>query len=102
MTARKNGDISPVLMLKHSEDGANKEPHSEGFSPRKYSSELLNEAGYSKTTPLDAIKAHCLECCGYSKSEVLKCVSLECPLYLYRKGTNPWDSRSRMNGSSEG
>ena len=102
MTARKNGDISPLLMLKHSEDGVNKEPRSEGFSPRKYSSELLNEAGYSKTTPLDAIKAHCLECCGYSKSEVLKCISLECPLYLYRKGTNPWDSRSRMNGSSEG
>lgn len=101
MTARKNGDISPLLMLKHSEDGVNKERRSEGFSPRKYSSELLNEAGYSKTTPLDAIKAHCLECCGYSKSEVLKCVSLECPLYLYRKGTNPWDSRSRMNGSSE-
>ena len=102
MTAKKVEKISSLLMLKHLEDGVSRAPRQEGFNPRKYSSELLNEAGYSQTTPLDAIKAHCLECCGYSKSEALKCVSLECPLYLYRKGTNPWDSRSRMNRASEG
>ena len=97
MTAKKVEKISSLLMLKQREDGVRRAPRQEGFNPRKYSSELLNEAGYSQTTPLDAIKAHCLECCGYSKSEVLKCVALECPLYLYRLGTNPWDIRRRMN-----
>ena len=102
MTASKTGDISSLLMLEHLDDGVSKASRSEGFSPRKYSSELLTKAGYSKTSPLEAIKAHCLECSGYSKFEALKCVSLECPLYLYRLGTNPWDIRSRMNRSGEG
>ena len=102
MTASKPGKISSLLMLEYPEDGVSKARRSEGFSPRKYSSELLTKAGYSKTSPLEAIKAHCLECSGYSKSEALKCVSLECPLYMYRLGTNPWDIRSRMNRSSEG
>ena len=101
MTAKKVEKISSLLMLKHLEDGVSRAPRQEGFNPRKYSSELLNEAGYSKASPLEAIKAHCLECCGFSKSETLKCVSLKCPLYLYRLGTNPWDIRSRMNRSDE-
>ena len=102
MKAGKTGNISSLLMLEHLDDGVSKAPRSEGFSPRKYSSELLTKAGYSKTSPLEAIKAHCLECSGYSKSEASKCVSVECPLYLYRLGTNPWDIRSRMNRSFEG
>ena len=102
MTASKTENISSLPMLIHTGDGVSKARRSEGFSPRKYSSEILTEAGYSKTSPLAAIKAHCLECSGYSKSEALKCVSVKCPLYLYRLGTNPWDSRSRMNKPNEG
>ena len=48
MTASKTGDISSLLMLEHLDDGVSKAPRSEGFSPRKYSSELLTKAG--KTT----------------------------------------------------
>jgi len=31
-----------------------------------------------------AIKAHCLECCGWQRREVEMCTALACPLYPYR------------------
>lgn len=31
-----------------------------------------------------AVKAFCLECVGWQRNEVKDCVSVECPLYLYR------------------
>lgn len=37
-------------------------------------------------TPLKAIKAKCLDCCGYNKTEVRNCSATDCPLYLFRKG----------------
>lgn len=40
-------------------------------------------------TPFKAIKQHCLDCSGYSKSEVKNCGIKYCPLYPYRLGTNP-------------
>lgn len=40
-------------------------------------------------TPLNAIRSKCLDCSGYSKSEVKNCVILDCPLHPYRLGTNP-------------
>jgi hypothetical protein len=42
-----------------------------------------------KMTPLRAIRAHCIDCSGYSKPEVRKCVCPDCPLYQYRMGKNP-------------
>ena len=37
---------------------------------------------------MDRVKMHCLECCGYSKDEVIKCSSPECSLYPLRLGTD--------------
>ena len=31
-----------------------------------------------------AIKAHCLECCGWQRNEVRGCTSVKCPLWDYR------------------
>jgi hypothetical protein len=31
-----------------------------------------------------AVKAFCLECVSWQRNEVKDCVSVECPLYLYR------------------
>ena len=33
-----------------------------------------------------AIRAFCLECCGYSAKEVALCTDVTCPLYDYRFG----------------
>jgi len=40
-------------------------------------------------TPLSAIRAHCLECVGWSPIEVKLCSCILCPLFPYRFGTNP-------------
>jgi hypothetical protein len=42
-----------------------------------------------KVTPMKAIRAKCLDCCGGQPSEVRKCPAIECPLYRYRFGRNP-------------
>ena len=40
-------------------------------------------------TPVQAIRANCIECSGDSKGEVRKCVIPRCPLYRFRMGRNP-------------
>ena len=42
------------------------------------------------TSPLSAIKAFCLECCGYERNEVKKCTAPYCPLWEFRDGHNPY------------
>lgn len=40
-------------------------------------------------TPLKSIRVHCLECSNHQPSEVRECIITDCPLWLYRLGTNP-------------
>ncbi|MBQ3467299.1 MAG: hypothetical protein IJH21_03130 [Oscillospiraceae bacterium] len=40
-------------------------------------------------TPLKAIRAHCVDCCGGSWKEARLCPASSCPLYPYRMGHNP-------------
>lgn len=48
------------------------------------------EDGNSKTmTPMKAIRAKCLDCCGGQYSEVKLCPATNCPLYDFRLGKNP-------------
>ena len=39
-------------------------------------------------TPLKAIRAKCLDCCGGQAHEVKLCVVADCPLYPFRFGKN--------------
>jgi len=41
-------------------------------------------------SPLQALRAHCLDCCGYEEKEVALCPAVKCPSWPYRMGTNPW------------
>ena len=45
-------------------------------------------------TPLQAIKAKCLECCGGDRSMVKTCNSKICPLLEFRFGHNPYSKRT--------
>ena len=40
-------------------------------------------------TPIKAIRAHCIECCGGSMKEARLCPAEKCPLYPYRMGHRP-------------
>ena len=44
-------------------------------------------------SPLKAIRAFCLSCCGDSAYEVKECTSKNCPLKPFRFGKNPYAKR---------
>lgn len=46
-------------------------------------------------TPLNAIKEHCIDCCCGVKAEVKNCTVLNCPLYPFRNGKNPYTKRGQ-------
>jgi hypothetical protein len=62
----------------------------EGRDPRTMSATELAELGHVPMSPLRAIRAHCLDCCGGSTQEVVKCVALRCPSWPFRMGSNPY------------
>ena len=46
------------------------------------------------TSPLMAIKAFCMECCGWDRSMVKSCSAPQCPLFEFRFGKNPYNKRT--------
>lgn len=44
--------------------------------------------------PVKAIRAKCLDCSCFSSDEVQKCIMTDCPLYPFRFGVNPFNSRT--------
>jgi hypothetical protein len=66
----------------------------EGADPRSLSPEDL--AGhFDRLTPMKAIRAKCLDCACYSRTEVRKCVAIRCPLWPFRMRKNPWRKRKK-------
>jgi hypothetical protein len=61
-----------------------------GRDPRKMTQRDLREAGHEPRSPLQAIRAHCLDCCGYQEREVAHCPAVDCPAWPFRMGTDPW------------
>ena len=58
--------------------------------------ESLRIEGYKGpviTSPMKAIKAHCIECCGGVYAEAKKCTATKCPLWCFRMGKNPYRKR---------
>ena len=43
----------------------------------------------ARLTPMRAMRAKCLDCCGGSSSEVRRCEIAGCPLHEYRLGHRP-------------
>ena len=62
----------------------------EARDPRTMSPGELSEMGHQPMSPLQAIRAHCLDCCGGSSREVAGCMALRCPSWPFRMGSNPW------------
>ena len=40
-------------------------------------------------TPVQAIRAKCIDCSGGSRAEVRRCLLRDCPLHPFRMGRNP-------------
>ena len=49
------------------------------------------------TSPVKAIRAKCLDCCGGSSNEVKLCPAADCPIHAFRFGKNPYRARREMS-----
>ena len=61
-----------------------------GRDPRRMGKANLEAAGFEPLTPMEVIRAKCLDCCAGSAQEVRYCVAVDCPSWLYRMGSNPF------------
>jgi len=61
-----------------------------GRDPREMTPDGLKAAGHEPMSPLQAIRAHCLDCCAHQANEVALCTAVKCPSRPFRLGTDPW------------
>jgi len=64
--------------------------HPAGRDPRQMTQDELRAAGHEPKSPLRALRARCLDCCGYQEKEVALCPAVDCPSWPFRMGTDPW------------
>ena len=64
--------------------------HSVGRDPRTMSADELVALGHQRMSPIKAIRARCVNCCGGSTQEVRFCTAASCPAWPFRMGKSPW------------
>src|SRR5215471_2662957 len=64
--------------------------HPAGRDPREMTQDELRDAGHEPMSPLQALRARCLDCCGDQEKEVSLCPAVDCPSWPFRMGTDPW------------
>jgi hypothetical protein len=64
--------------------------HPAGRDPREMTRDELRAAGHEPMSPLQALRARCLDCCGHQEKEVALCAAVKCPSWPFRMGTDPW------------
>src|SRR3712207_2266781 len=64
--------------------------HWVGRDPLGITPPAWEAAGVARRTPVEAIRAKCLDCCCGVPKEVRLCVALNCPSWPYRMGTDPF------------
>jgi hypothetical protein len=69
----------------------------DALDPRKLSGEELAKIGvggaykgHFAMSPMEVIRAKCIDCSGGSYEEVRLCACEYCPLWPFRMGKNPW------------
>lgn len=65
-----------------------------GLDPRQISADDLRVLGHPES-PVQAIRAKCLDCSCGNAAEVRKCVCTGCPLWPFRMGHNPFHAKAR-------
>ena len=61
-----------------------------GRDPRAMSTGELKALGHEAMSPMEAIRARCLDCCAGSAHEVRCCIAVACVSWPFRLGRNPW------------
>jgi len=53
-------------------------------------------------SPIRAIRAKCVDCCGGYAAEVRKCTAIDCPLWPFRMGVNPFHGKAELPEATGG
>ncbi|MDP6876851.1 MAG: hypothetical protein QF521_25330, partial [Alphaproteobacteria bacterium] len=61
-----------------------------GRDPRRMTTAELIAVGHARLPLSKAVRRFCIECSGGSMDEARKCVAVDCVLWPFRMGTNPW------------
>src|SRR6516165_5733381 len=67
-----------------------------GKHPGDVPSEILS-LKFRAQNPLKAIREKCLDCCCGNAAEVRKCVAVDCPLWPFRMGRNPFRKKRELS-----
>lgn len=60
------------------------------MTAKRDTKERMAELGIEPKPVLKAVRLKCLECMGGSSMEVRQCPSVDCELWPFRFGRNPW------------
>lgn len=63
--------------------------------------EVAEVAGHKRTSPIQAIRAKCIDCSVEQPSEVRLCEAVNCPLWPFRAGLHPYTSAKLKNRVQE-
>jgi hypothetical protein len=72
-----------------------------GKHPSDVPSQILT-LKFRAQNPSKAIREKCLDCCCGNAAEVRKCVAIDCPLWPFRMGTNPFRKRRELSSQQKG
>lgn len=67
-----------------------------GRTPNEVSPQTLR-LNFRAQNPLKGIREKCIDCCCGETSEVRKCVAVDCPLWPFRMGRNPFRKRRELS-----
>jgi hypothetical protein len=67
-----------------------------GKHPGDVPSQILS-LKFRAQNPLKAIREKCLDCCCENAAEVRKCIAVDCPLWPFRMGTNPFRKKRELS-----
>lgn len=63
-----------------------------GLNPLEIDVNDLADAGHKQQPLAKAIRQNCLDCMGGSPGEVRKCAAIQCAMWPYRMGKNPFQA----------
>jgi hypothetical protein len=57
---------------------------------------IATGAGHRPSSPVQAIRRKCLDCCGGQSAEVRLCEATGCPLWPFRAGSHPYTKKALL------
>lgn len=63
--------------------------------------EVAELAGHKRMTPIQAIRAKCLDCSVYQPSEIRLCEAVGCSLWPFRAGQHPYTKAKTETSAQE-